>query len=105
MFPDSDAVDREVAAVHALGMNCVQTHRHFPKAIVLDAFDHAGLLRYCEPGAGQNEWRQPKGQPDSVRFAGPVEPSREHGDPTTFTNRYEYAKIMAMIHAYRSHPC
>ncbi|HEX4084487.1 MAG TPA: malectin domain-containing carbohydrate-binding protein [Chthoniobacteraceae bacterium] len=105
MFPDANAVDREVAAAHALGMNCIQTHRHFPKAIVLDGFDQAGLLRYCEPGAGQTEWNPPKGQADSVRFDGKVEPSGDHGEPSTFTNRYEFAKIMAMIHAYRSHPC
>ncbi len=42
MFPDKAAVQREIDAVHAIGLNCVQNHRHFPKADVLDGFDHAG---------------------------------------------------------------
>ena len=52
IFPDGAAVQREVAAVMALGLDSIQNHRHMPKAVALDAFDRAGLLRYCEAGGG-----------------------------------------------------
>ncbi|MGA3170751.1 MAG: malectin domain-containing carbohydrate-binding protein [Chthoniobacteraceae bacterium] len=97
IFPDKDAAQREVKAVEALGLNCLQNHRHFPKAAVLDAFDHAGLLRYCEPGGGGSVW-------DDGVYSDTIDPSGAGGEPTTFGNRYEMDKIRAMIMAYRSHP-
>lgn len=103
MFPDKDAVQREIDAVKALGLNCVQTHRHFPKAEVLDGFDHAGLLRYCEPGGGSAVWDE-ENENSPVKYSGPIDPSGKGGEPTIFINRYEMAKILAMIKAYRSHP-
>ncbi len=102
LFPDRAAADREVAAVRALGLNSIQNHRHMPKPIVLDAFDRAGLLRYCEPGAGVfavlpgNQYAGPT--------QGPVHTSGNGGEPTTFLARYELAKVLAMIRANRSHP-
>ena len=104
MFPDKEAVQREIDAVHALGLNCVQTHRHFPKAAVLDGFDHAGLLRYCEPGGGGASWDKPKDQIKSAVNGDTVDTSGANGDPTTFANHYELDKILAMVKAYRSHP-
>ncbi|HEY0256576.1 MAG TPA: glycoside hydrolase family 2 TIM barrel-domain containing protein, partial [Candidatus Methylacidiphilales bacterium] len=104
MFPDKEAVQREIDAVQAIGLNCVQNHRHFPKAVVLDGYDHAGLLRYCEPGAGYAIWdeRDPGGP--GPHYQGPIDTSGTGGEPVTFTNRYEVDKILAMIKAYRSHP-
>jgi beta-galactosidase len=101
MFPDQAAVQREIDAVHAIGLNCVQNHRHFPKAAVLDGFDHAGLLRYCEPGGGgwAYEYEVAPKFPN-----GPVDTSGQGGEPLNFINRYETAKVLAMIKAYRSHP-
>jgi hypothetical protein len=103
LFPDGEAVQREVEAVRALGMNCIQTHRHFPKAAVLDGFDHAGLLRYCEPGGGSAIWDESSGG-GTAKYQGPIVPSGVGGEPVTFANRYELAKLLAMIKAYRSHP-
>jgi hypothetical protein len=103
MFPDKEAAQREVDAVQALGMNCVQTHRHFPKAAVLDSFDHAGLLRYCEVGGGSTIWDESSGG-GNRKYEGPMVPSGQGGEPVTFANRYEMAKLLAMIKAYRSHP-
>jgi hypothetical protein len=103
MFPDSAAVQREVDAVHALGLNCIQNHRHFPKAAVLDSFDHAGLLRYCEPGGGSAIWDE-SFSGGKAKYQGPIVPSGVGGEPVTFANRYELAKLLAMIQAYRSHP-
>jgi len=101
MFPDKEAAQREVDAVHALGMNCVQNHRHFPKAAALDAFDHAGLLRYCEPGGGSAIWDETlKPTPPP----GPIDPSGNGGEPVSFANKYELTKLLAMVKAYRSHP-
>ena len=103
MFPDRAAADREVAAVQALGLNAIQNHRHMPKPVVLDAFDQAGLLRYCEPGAGTYALRN---TPDGgvPHGSGPVDPSGRGGEPTTWFNRYELAKVLAMVRHNRSHP-
>jgi beta-galactosidase len=104
IFPDKEAVQRDIDAVHAIGLNCVQNHRHFPKAVVLDGYDHAGLLRYCEPGAGYAIWdeREPGGP--GPHYEGPIDTSGTGGEPVSFANRYEVDKILAMIKAYRSHP-
>ena len=53
IFPDEAAVGREIAAMKAIGLDSIQNHRHMPKAVVLDAFDRTGFLRYCEAG----RWR------------------------------------------------
>ncbi len=103
MFPDKAAVQREIDAVHAIGLNCVQNHRHFPKAVVLDGFDHAGLLRYCEPGGGGNAYDLDS-PPKGGFSKGPIDTSGQGGDPLSFKNRYETAKVLAMIKAFRSHP-
>ncbi len=103
LFPDQAAVQREVQAVRDLGMNCVQNHRHFPHAAVLDGFDHAGLLRYCEPGGGSCIWDESSGG-GKAKYKGAIVPSGEGGEPVTFANRYELAKLLTMIKAYRSHP-
>jgi hypothetical protein len=103
LFPDQAAVQREITAVHSLGLNCVQNHRHFPKAAVLDGFDHAGLLRYCEPGGGSAIWDESSGGANA-KYQGAIIPSGAGGEPVTFANRYELAKLLAMIKAYRSHP-
>ena len=101
LFPDHSAVQREVDAVHALGMNGVQNHRHFPKAAVLDGFDRAGLLRYCEVGGGSAIWDETIKQ---IPTSGPIDPFAKGGEPVTFANKYEFAKVLAMVKAYRSHP-
>ncbi len=102
MFPDQAAADREVAAVRALGLTGLQNHRHMPKPIVLDAFDRAGLLRYCEPGSGL--FAVEEGQGESPSTQGPVDTSGAGGEPPNFTGRYELAKVLAMIKVDRSHP-
>ncbi|NNM85573.1 MAG: hypothetical protein HKL96_07440 [Phycisphaerales bacterium] len=104
MFPDAAAVKRDVHAARSLGLNCVQTHRHFPKASSLVGFDHAGLLRYCEPCGGSAIWDETI-QRTQPYPKGPIDTSGKGGEPVTFANRYELAKICAMIKAYRSHPC
>ena len=101
MFPDKAAVQREIDAVHALGLNCVQNHRHFPKADVLDGFDHAGILRYCEPGGGGGSFND---SPPVSYPKGPIDTSGAGGDPVTFSQRYATVKLLSMIKAYRSHP-
>ena len=102
MFPDQAAADREVAAVRALGLNSIQNHRHMPKPIVLETFDRAGLLRYCEPGAGLFAAMPNPGFAPPTQ--GPIDTSGAGGAPTTFLARYELAKVLAMIRENRSHP-
>jgi hypothetical protein len=102
LFPDAAAAQREVQSVEALGLDSIQNHRHMPKATVLDAFDNAGLLRYCEAGGGLFTFQ------DSVKdAAGPTVPhdTTGNGARLDFLNRYQLDKELAMIRAFRSHPC
>jgi hypothetical protein len=106
LFPDQNAVDREIAAVRAIELDGLNSHRHMPKPLVLEGFDQAGLLRYCEPGAGDNAIDDSK----PIYFGGspktPVTDTTGNGGaPDSFKNRYELAKILGMIKADRSHPC
>jgi len=101
IFPDEAAVAREIAAMKALGLDALQNHRHMPKAVVLDAFDRVGFLRYCEAGGGvftyESAKQEPPGTSIQVTYDGkPVE--------LDFLNRYQIAKELAMIRAFRSHP-
>jgi hypothetical protein len=101
IFPDEAAVAREIAAMKALGLDALQNHRHMPKAVVLDAFDRVGFLRYCEAGGGMFTYepasQEPPGTSVQVAYGGkPVE--------LDFLNRYQLAKELAMIRAFRSHP-
>jgi hypothetical protein len=98
LFPDRAAAEREVEDVQALGLNCIQNHRHMPKAVVLDAFDHAGLMRYCEAGAGSYSFQSGK------VGTGPIDTSGAGGAPADFTSAYELDKLLAMVKSFRSHP-
>ena len=80
LFPDQAAADREVAAVRALGLTGLQNHRHMPKPIVLDAFDRAGLMRWCEPGGGLFTFEDEQGETPST--PGPIDTSGTGGEPT-----------------------
>lgn len=102
MFPDQAAADRDAASVKALGLNCIQNHRHMQKPIVLDTFDRAGLMRYCEAGGGCFTYRYPPGQ--EPRAVSPVDTSGAGGEPTEFYNKYELCKVLGMIRYNRSHP-
>jgi hypothetical protein len=102
IFPDEAAAEREIAAMKALGLDSLQNHRHMPKAVVLDAFDRVGFLRYCEAGGGVFTFQSAQSEPPctsvQVHYDGkPVE--------LDFLNRYQLDKELAMIRAFRSHPC
>ena len=101
IFPDKLAGARDVASVQALGLNCIQNHRHYPKPAELDAFDHAGLMMYCEPGGGSAVWDETLHLPSTP---GPIDVSGTGGEPVSFANRYELAKLLSMVKSYRSHP-
>jgi hypothetical protein len=102
IFPDAAAVGREIAAMKAIGLDSLQNHRHMPKAVVLDAFDRVGFLRYCEAGGGVLTFESAKQEPPQTSI------QAEWNGKTTeldFLNRYQLDKELAMIHAFRSHPC
>ena len=102
IFPDEAAAGREIAAMKALGLDSLQNHRHMPKAVVLDAFDRVGFLRYCEAGGGVFTFQGAQSEPPytSVQV-------NHDGKPVEldFLNRYQLDKELAMIRAFRSHPC
>jgi beta-galactosidase len=102
IFPDKAAAGREISAMKAMGLDSLQNHRHMPKVVVLDAFDRVGFLRYCEAGGGVLTFESAKQEPPhtsvQVNYDGrPVE--------LDFLNRYQLDKELAMIRAFRSHPC
>jgi beta-galactosidase len=102
IFPDEAAVGREIAAMKALGLDTLQNHRHMPKAVVLDAFDRVGFLRYCEAGGGvltfETALKEPPQTGVQVKMNGKT-------IELDFLNRYQLTKELAMIRAFRSHPC
>ena len=102
IFPDEAAVGREIAAMKALGLDSIQNHRHMPKAVVLDAFDRVGFLRYCEAGGGVLTFESAKQEPPQTSVQ--VEWNGKTAE-LDFLNRYQLDKELAMIRAFRSHPC
>ena len=70
MFPDQAAAEREIAAMKAFGLDALQNHRHMPKAVVLDAFDRAGFMRYCEAGSGVFVYEPAKQEPPRTERSG-----------------------------------
>ena len=102
IFPDEAAAGREIAAMKALGLDTLQNHRHMPKAVVLDAFDRVGFLRYCEAGGGVLTFESAKQEPPQTSVQ--VEWNGKTVE-LDFLNRYQLAKELAMIRAFRSHPC
>ena len=102
IFPDEAAVGREIAAMKALGLNSLQNHRHMPKAVVLDAFDRVGFLRYCEAGGGVLTFENARKEPPQTSVQVEMNGKTVELD---FLNRYQLDKELAMIRAFRSHPC
>jgi hypothetical protein len=102
IFPDEAAAGREIAAMKALGLNSLQNHRHMPKAVVLDAFDRVGFLRYCEAGSGVLTFESAKQEPPQTSVQVEMNGKTVELD---FLNRYQLDKELAMIRAFRSHPC
>ena len=101
IFPDEAAVGREIAAMKALGLDTLQNHRHMPKAIVLDGFDRVGFMRYCEAGGGVFTYESAKQEPPQTSIQINYDGKLVELD---FLNRYQLAKELAMIRAFRSHP-
>jgi hypothetical protein len=102
IFPDEAAVGREIAAMKAFGLDSLQNHRHMPKAVEINGFDRVGFLLYCEAGGGVFAFQGAQSEPPhtsiQVNYDGkPVE--------LDFLNRYQLDKELAMIRAFRSHPC
>jgi hypothetical protein len=102
IFPDEAAAGREIAAMKALGLNSLQNHRHMPKSVVLDAFDHVGFLRYCEAGGGALAFETARKEPPQTSVQVVTNGKTVELD---FLNRYQLDKELAMIRAFRSHPC
>ncbi len=103
LWPNEALAVKEVEAAKALGLNCIQSHRNISKPVVLDTQDRMGLLRYEEPGAGCSAFGEhlPMHAPSPK---GKVETSSAGGEPKTFTEKFEEAKILQMVKRDRSHP-
>lgn len=104
LWPDAATARREVTAAQALGLNCLQAHRNLVKENVIDLQDEMGLLRYQEPGAGQSVWEKATTYDGEPPTQPPIDTSGRGGRPSTFRQRYEWCKIMAMVRRDRSHP-
>ena len=106
LWPNDETADREVAAVKAFGLNCIQSHRNLSKPIVLDRFDRAGLLRYEEPGSGKFALgnRSPYSSRTAQKDVANIDTSGNGGEPQSFAEKYEEQKLLAMVRRDRSHP-
>ncbi len=104
LWPDKSTALREITAAQTLGLNCLQAHRNLVKEAVIDLQDQMGLLRYQEPGSGQSVWTDAQGYQTAPPTKPPINTTGVGGEPTTFRQKYEWAKIQAMIHRDRSHP-
>ena len=102
IFPDEAAAGREIAAMKAFGLDTLQNHRHMPKAVVLDGFDRVGFMRYCEAGSGVLTFESAKQEPPHTSVQAEWNGKTVELD---FLNRYQLDKELAMIRAFRSHPC
>jgi beta-galactosidase len=106
IWPTATTEQSELQTAKAMGLNCIQSHRNLSKTMTLDAQDAAGLLRYEEPGAGTAALATGAGPlndgpPNNTDVQST---SGVGGEPTTFTEKYEEDKILAMIKRDRSHP-
>ncbi|GAB4367005.1 MAG: hypothetical protein Kow0042_07300 [Calditrichia bacterium] len=103
LWPTPESAEREVLAAKNFGMNCIQFHRNIGKAEVLDAQDRLGLLRFMEPGGGQ----QALGETYKLYAPSPTDSlntSGRGGEPRSFAEKYMEEKIIRMIRDHRSHP-
>ncbi len=103
-----EQLQRSMDSAKALGLNCIQGHRHQTRPGVLDAQDRAGILRQWEPGGGRVIWEEkdPKGLKQNFKVSpkGPVDTSGLGGEPRSFTERYMAARILQGVKRDRSHP-
>ena len=107
-WPAPEQVQRSMASAKALGLNCIQAHRHQIYPAVLEAQDRAGLLREWEPGAGYFLWWE-KNPKDLDKIGGtspkgPIDTSGQGGEPRSFMERYMAAKVLMGVKRDRSHP-
>jgi beta-galactosidase len=103
MWPTPDLAEKEVTQAKALGLNCLAFHRNPGKHDVLAAQDRLGLLRAMEPGGGKFMFgRLPDGT-NVDQHSVLMQPAVTQADK--FVQRYVLAKCIAMMRAFRSHPC
>jgi hypothetical protein len=100
LYPTDIMASNEVVAAKTLGLNCLNFHRNLGHPNVLDQQDQQGLLRYQEPGGGGFIF--PTNNSGAV--VKPPDLTGTGGAPVTFFQRYEVAKILAMVRRDRSHP-
>ncbi|HKJ31461.1 MAG TPA: malectin domain-containing carbohydrate-binding protein [Balneolales bacterium] len=103
LFPTPKLARKEVMDARKLGLNCLQFHRNAGREQVFDAMDNLGLLRYMEPGGGQDALGT-KYSLYAKSPTGKIDDSGKNGKADTFTEKYTQDKIMRMIHDFRGHP-
>ncbi len=102
MFPVPELATKEVRAAQELGLNCLNFHRNLAKEDVLRAHDALGVLRSMEPGAGKLAIGKLPANVQANAAGIVMEAPRDAAD--RFAQRYMFAKCVAMVKAFRSHP-
>lgn len=82
LWPDEAMARREILNAKAIGLNCLNFHRCIGRPLTLELQDRLGLLRYEEPGGGQNILSS-----------------------DTFAAKYMEHKLLRMVKRDRNHPC
>jgi beta-galactosidase len=102
LFPTPELAEKEVTQAKKLNLNCLNFHRNLAKEEVLRAHDRLGLLRYLEPGAGKMAIGK---LPANVQAnAASIVMEKPIDEADKFAQRFMFAKCVAMVKAYRSHP-
>ncbi|MBK8042410.1 MAG: hypothetical protein KBG02_00075 [Haliscomenobacter sp.] len=78
--PTYELAKKQILAAKALGLNCLNFHRHMGQTMVLDLADELGLLYYAEPGGYKT------------------------GIASKFTADWNRERMVRMIRSFRSHP-
>jgi len=81
LWPDEEMAKREIVNAKKIGLNCLNFHRCIGRPLTLNLQDKMGLLRYEEPGSGDNVLNH-----------------------DAFAAKYELEKTLRMIKRDRSHP-
>ncbi len=106
IFPIPELAEKEVEQAKKLNLNCLNFHRNVGKEDVFRAHDRMGLLRYMEPGAGKLAIGTPAPTASGEgAIANPgVILAQPKSEADKFAQRFMFAKCVAMVRAFRSHP-
>ena len=104
LWPTPELAEKEVRDAKSLNLNMLNFHRNIGKEEVFGKQDELGLLRYMEPGGGEQAVGHLPPSHDNPGSKGVLDTSGTGEGPRDFCERYMEIKICRMIRQFRSHP-